>query len=106
MSFQSAGETAVALYAFEPTEIDELRLSEGDVVVVLGRQEDQWWLVQKNELVGLIPSTYVAIRETVSGNGLPSGWDSCVDDESGDTFYINELTGTICRLLYHARRGL
>lgn len=102
------GETAVALFAFEPSERDELELSEGDIVIVLARQEDDWWLVQKDHLVGLIPSTHVKIRENSGGdgfaygnglasssNGLPPGWDSWVDDESGDTYYFNESTGTV-----------
>jgi hypothetical protein len=98
MSFLSSGETAVALFDFEPTESDEIELSEGDVVVVLARQEDDWWLVLKGTQVGLVPSTHVAVRaakENAGGSSLPPGWDSWIDPESGDTYYCNEMTGIV-----------
>jgi SH3 domain/WW domain len=95
MSLESAEVTAVALHSFLPTQSDELNLVEGDKVLVLQQQEDEWWLVKKGDLVGLIPSTHVSIISVTNTalTNLPSGWDSCVDEESGEKFYFNEVTG-------------
>jgi SH3 domain len=95
MSLESEEVTAVAFYSFLPTQSDELSLVEGDKVLVLQQQEDEWWLVKKGDLVGLVPSTHVSIISVTNTamTNLPSGWDSCVDEESGEKFYFNEVTG-------------
>lgn len=95
MSLRSAEVTAVALHSFQPTQLDELTLVEGEIVLVLQQQEDEWWLVKKGDLVGLIPSTHVSIVSVTNTavTNLPSGWDSCVDEESGEKYYFNEVTG-------------
>ena len=97
MSLQCPEVIAVALYSFEPTQEDEIELLEGDSMIVIQQQVDDWWLVKNGDLVGLIPSTHVSvvspIRQTKL-NSLPFGWDSCIDHDSGDVYYFNESTGT------------
>ena len=87
---------AVALYSFEPTEEDEIELVEGDSMIVIQRQSDDWWLVKNGDLVGLIPSTHVSLVSATTltnSSPLPSGWESCIHDESGEVYYFNESTG-------------
>ena len=49
----------VALYDFQASESDELSFAKDDVLEVIEKQEDDWWLVRRNTEVGLIPSNYV-----------------------------------------------
>jgi hypothetical protein len=108
MSSQSSVVFAIALYSFIPTEKDEIQLKVGDNVIVLLRQEDDWWLVKNGSLIGLVPSTYVSITSPNPNPAnvestkqccnrdeteLPFGWDSCIDGESGDVYYFNDNTG-------------
>lgn len=96
MSLRSAEVTAIAIHSYTPTEVDELELVEGEILLVLQQQEDEWWLVKKGNLVGLIPSTHVSITSVTNSsapNLLPSGWDSCIDEKTGEKYYFNEITG-------------
>lgn len=96
MSLRSAEVTAIAIHSYTPTEVDELELVEGEILLVLQQQEDEWWLVKKGNLVGLIPSTHVSITSVTNPsapNLLPSGWDSCIDEKTGEKYYFNEITG-------------
>lgn len=49
----------VALYDFHASETDELSFEKDDVLEVIEKQEDDWWLVRRNNEMGLIPSNYV-----------------------------------------------
>ena len=63
------------------------------------------WLVKKDDIIGLFPSTHASIvRVQVTDaeptkinqnkvNSLTEGWDSCTDNESGDKYYFNYETG-------------
>jgi SH3 domain/WW domain len=96
MSLQCPEVIAVALYSFEPTQEDEIQLVEGDSMIVIQQQVDDWWLVKNGDLVGLIPSTHVSVvspKRVTKLNPLPFGWESFTDDESGDVYYFNESTG-------------
>jgi hypothetical protein len=112
MSLQCPEVIAVALYSFVPTQEDEIELVEGDSMIVIQQQVDDWWLVKNGDLVGLIPSTHVSVvspTRVTKLNPLPFGWDSCIDDESGDVYYFNESTGiseSLVRLLKLMKRLL
>ena len=87
---------AVALYSYEPNEDDEIPLVQGDSMIVIQQQWDGWWLVKKGDLVGLIPSTHVSLVSATTltkSCPLPSEWDCCIDEKSGEVYYFNESTG-------------
>ncbi|MFH4976600.1 hypothetical protein AB6A40_003309 [Gnathostoma spinigerum] len=50
---------AKAKYAYEPQRDDELRLSKGDLVVVIEKSSDGWWKGQCRGKTGWFPSNYV-----------------------------------------------
>ena len=49
----------MALYDYTPVQPDELSLTEGDVVYVVRKNEDDWWVGVVGDRHGLFPGTYV-----------------------------------------------
>lgn len=65
-----------AIYDYAPQSEEELAVSEGDLLFVLERGEDDWWKAKKKapsedepEPEGLIPSNYVEEVSICSGSG-------------------------------------
>lgn len=50
---------AKSLYTYETTKADELCIPDNAEVVVLEKNEDDWWLVKFDNRVGLVPSNYL-----------------------------------------------
>ncbi len=50
---------AVALYDYTPVQHDELALTEGDIVHVIRKNEDDWWVGVVGDRQGIFPGTYV-----------------------------------------------
>ncbi|XP_011302675.1 unconventional myosin-If [Fopius arisanus] len=48
-----------ALYDYNPQDLDELALKEGDIIEVLKEHEGGWWQGRLNGKTGLFPSNYV-----------------------------------------------
>ncbi|KAI9006451.1 ankyrin repeat-containing domain protein [Hyaloraphidium curvatum] len=51
--------SVVAMYDYEPTDERMLSFSAGEVITVLSKESDDWWLCQIGERKGLVPANYV-----------------------------------------------
>uniref|UniRef100_A0A1I8F785 SH3 domain-containing protein n=1 Tax=Macrostomum lignano TaxID=282301 RepID=A0A1I8F785_9PLAT len=50
----------IALFDFNPQDPDELRFRQNDIITVLGREDDSWWLGQTQDgRRGVFPYNYV-----------------------------------------------
>ena len=59
---------AIVLYDYDANEDDELSIKKYQQLEVLTKNEDDWWLVRRDNDVGLIPSNYVYISSQSSNN--------------------------------------
>lgn len=58
-------ERATALYDFDADGEDELGVREGDVLVVLDRDSDEWWKCRNEHgAEGVVPASYLEVRYT------------------------------------------
>jgi hypothetical protein len=109
-----------AIYDYVAQRPDELSLKIGDIVNVLAKQEDSWWLGSLRGAQGVFPSTFVeqlpesTPANPVGGNSiaaaaaalaskigpqnsppstpkLPPGWQEVFTD-AGEKYYYNENT--------------
>ena len=73
-----------ALYDFKAEEPDELPLKKEEVIEVVSKEQDPWWIGRNNNGDdGFVPSNYLLKW------ALPPGWKTAVDAESGDTYYYD-----------------
>jgi hypothetical protein len=54
---------AVALYPYTGNNPDELPFAEGDTLTVLDRSDADWWKVERDGLVFIVPAGYVELVE-------------------------------------------
>ncbi|TCD70400.1 cytoskeletal protein binding protein [Steccherinum ochraceum] len=77
----SDGDPAMVLYDFTADGEDELSVKEGEALLVLERDSDEWWKVRNSDgLEGVVPASYVELLP--GANGAPHGDE---DDEEDDT---------------------
>jgi actin cytoskeleton-regulatory complex protein SLA1 len=58
----AAGEAATALYDFEADGEDELSVKEGERLLVLEKDGDEWWKCQNtNGVEGVVPASYIEV---------------------------------------------
>jgi actin cytoskeleton-regulatory complex protein SLA1 len=63
-SEETAGETATALYDFAADGEDELSVKEGERLLVLERDGDEWWKCQNTDGVeGVVPASYLEVSK-------------------------------------------
>ena len=57
------GDRAVVLYDFTADGDDELTVGEGDTLLVLERDGDEWWKCKNQHgIEGVVPASYVEVR--------------------------------------------
>ena len=49
----------IAMYDYEAKQNDELTIRQDDVVIILEKQDADWWLGELNGRTGIFPATYV-----------------------------------------------
>ena len=54
---------ATALYPYTGSNPDELPFAEGDTLTVIDRSDADWWKVEQNGLVFIVPAGYVGLVE-------------------------------------------
>ena len=59
----SAAVRATALYPYTGNNPDELPFAEGDTLAVIDRSDADWWKVEQDGLVFIIPAGYVELVE-------------------------------------------
>lgn len=74
------GESGKVLYDFDAQGDDELSVKEDDIVTVVDKENDEWWLVRhSNGQEGVVPAQYIEIGGTGGSAAPAGGYDS--DDE-------------------------
>ncbi|PPQ76276.1 hypothetical protein CVT26_009713 [Gymnopilus dilepis] len=58
---EEVGEWAEALYDYDSGEAGDLKITEGEHILVLERTSDDWWTGEVNGQKGLFPASYVKI---------------------------------------------
>ena len=58
----------IALYDYESQGDQELDLEEGDIITIIGKEDDLWWCgqIKSKGKMGMFPSTYVEAYDQVS----------------------------------------
>lgn len=56
-------ETVVALYDFEAVNAEELNIKEGDVIIVIRKDDSGWWEGSLNGQTGVFPANYVEVTK-------------------------------------------
>lgn len=76
----AGGESGKVLYDFDAQGNDELSVKEDDVVTVVDKENDEWWLVRhSNGQEGVVPAQYIELGGAAGATAAQGGYDS--DDE-------------------------
>jgi len=59
---EEQGDFADALYDYDSGEPEDLKITEGDVVLITDRTSDDWWTGEVDGKKGLFPASYVKLR--------------------------------------------
>ncbi|KAF9650631.1 hypothetical protein BDM02DRAFT_1351141 [Thelephora ganbajun] len=62
---------ATALYPYTGSNPDELPITEGDTLTVIDRSDADWWKVEQDGFVFIVPAGYVELVEDPSRDDLP-----------------------------------
>ncbi|WVQ93256.1 hypothetical protein IAU59_000322 [Kwoniella sp. CBS 9459] len=75
----SSGETATVQYDFDADGDDELTVKDGEVVTVVDKENDEWWLVRNNRgKEGVVPAAYVQLND---GSAPAAGTEEAPDSD-------------------------
>ena len=64
----------MAIYDYESSKEDELTFTEGAIIYVLKKNEDDWWEGVMNGITGLFPSNYVESCMWMQSTKLHTHW--------------------------------
>jgi len=59
---EKVGDWADVIYDYDSGEAGDLKITEGDVVLIIDRTSDDWWTGEVNGKKGLFPASYVKLR--------------------------------------------
>jgi len=59
---EEKGDLADVIYDYDSGEAEDLKITEGDVVLITDRTSDDWWTGEVNGKKGLFPASYVKLR--------------------------------------------
>ncbi|KAH0830093.1 hypothetical protein J3R83DRAFT_1428 [Lanmaoa asiatica] len=80
---------ATALYTYESTNADELAFNEGETLTVIDRSETDWWKVEHDGLVFIVPAAYLEVTE-----GKRVQTDHADRDGDGDRHEVTDVYST------------
>ncbi|KAK8843340.1 hypothetical protein IAR55_006996 [Kwoniella newhampshirensis] len=67
-----SSQTATAQYDFDADGDDELTVKDGEIVTVLDKENDEWWLVKNSRgKEGVVPAAYVQLNDGSAPAGQP-----------------------------------
>jgi len=59
---EETGDWADVLYDYDSGEAGDLKITEGETVLIIERTSDDWWTGEVNGRKGLFPASYVKLR--------------------------------------------
>jgi len=59
---EEKGDLADVIYDYDSGEAEDLKITEGEVVLITDRTSDDWWTGEVNGKKGLFPASYVKLR--------------------------------------------
>lgn len=75
------GESAKVLYDFDAQGEDELTVKENDVITVMDKENDEWWLVRNSRgQEGVVPAQYVEIGDVSAAAAGGAEYDEEEDE--------------------------
>ena len=80
---------AIVLYDYDANEVDELSIKKYQQLEVLTKNEDDWWLVRRDNDVGLIPSNYVYISSQLSNSTEYNNIDNNDNDNNSNNGWVS-----------------
>ena len=54
---------AIAIYAYESNNSDELSFAEGDILSIVDVSEEDWWKAEQGGVVFIVPAAYLEVVE-------------------------------------------
>ncbi|KAF5331711.1 hypothetical protein D9611_007701 [Ephemerocybe angulata] len=79
------GEVATALYDFKADGEDELSVSEGEQLLILERDGDEWWKCRNaNGTEGVVPAQYLELQDGAGGVAATSSVAASQEEEDDD----------------------
>jgi len=53
---------AKALYDYDGGSPDELRFSQGDIISIIDKNDEEWWKAERDGRIYIVPAAYVEVE--------------------------------------------